>query len=185
MSIWTWIGGGAAALVAVVAALYFAGLGGVVKMVGAVTGALGDAAQWLRDWLRRPGNKTRGVCLALAVVSMCLGLQSWQRGTVIIQQRADYTALKERTDREREALVSEREARDRTILQFVKNAEEQMRLLELAKKQSAQYLAEAEAAKLRAAESEAKYQQAFNDKPPECTAALAVMARACPTLQGY
>src|SRR5687768_10256663 len=100
MSMFAWIGGGAAALAAVVVILYFSGFGGVVRVVGAITGALGDGAQWLRAWLRKPGNKTRGVCLVLAVVAMSLGLQSWQRGTVIIQQRADYTALKVKTDAE-------------------------------------------------------------------------------------
>lgn len=185
MSIWTWIGGGAAAMALVVAALYFTGLSGVVSVVRAFFGALGDGAQWLRRWLKQPGNKTRGLCLVFAVISMGAGLQSWQRGTVIVQQRADYTALKSKTDAEREALAEQMQARDKTIAQFVRKAQEQMRLLDIAKAQSAQALAEAEAAKKRARESEAKYQEAFDNKPPECAAALQVMAKACPSLQGY
>lgn len=185
MSTFAWIGGGAAAVAAVVGALYLAGFGGVVRVVGAITGALGDAAQWLRSWLRKPGNKTRGICLILAVTAMSLGLQSWQRGTVIIQQRADYTALKAKTDADLKTAAQQVEARDRTIAQFIKAAEEQMKLLELAKQQNRQALVEAEAARKRAAESEAKYQEAFNNKPPECTAALQLMAKACPSLEKY
>lgn len=185
MSIWTWIIGGTAGLAAVVAVLYFAGLGGVVRVVGAITGALGDWAQWLRDWLRRPGNKTRGICLVLAVAAMSFGLQSWQRGTVIIQQRADYTALKTKADADMAALADSIKLRDERIAEFKALADRQMELLEVARGENAEAIARARAAQQRAAESEAKYQEAFNNRTPECSTALEVMARACPALKEY
>lgn len=185
MNIWTWIIGGTAGLAAIVAVLYFAGFGGVVRVLGAITGALGDGAQWLRQWLRKPGNKTRGICLVLAVAAMSFGLQSWQRGTVIVQQRADYTALKSKTDAQLEEFAKSITARDERIAEFSALAARQIKLLEEAKLESAGAIARARAAQQRAAESEAKYQEAFNSRTPECATALEVMARACPTLSDY
>lgn len=185
MSIWTWIVGGTAALAAVVAVLYFAGFGGVVRVVAAITGALGDGAQWLRQWLRKPGNKTRGICLVLAVAAMSLGLQSWQRGTVIVQQRADYTALKTKTDADLSAMAKSIRERDDRIAEFKALAARQMKLLEDARNENADAIARAREAQQRAAQSEAKYQEAFNSRTPECATALEVMARACPALKDY
>ena len=185
MNTWLWIGGGVAALAGVVALLYFAGLGAVVKIIGAILGGIADAAQWLRAWLRKPGNKTRGVCLVLAFMAVSLGMQSWQRGTVIVQQRADYTALEERVALERAALQTELEARAETISQFVALAARQKALLAQARLQSAVALEEARKAREQAMESETKYQDAFMKRPPECKAALEVMAAACPSLSGY
>lgn len=185
MNVFAWIGGGAAALVAVVAALYFAGFGGVVRAVGAVTGAIGDGAQWLRAWLRKPGNKTRGVCLVLAVVAMSLGMQSWQRGTVIIQQRADYTALKAKSKADLKTAADQVAARDRTIQKFTDLAAKQKLLLEQAARENQAAVEQMRRAQAEAAKSEAKYQAAFDARPPECEAALQVMAKACPTLKDY
>jgi predicted HicB family RNase H-like nuclease len=180
-----WIGGGLAGTAAIVAVLYFLGFGGVVRVVRAILDFLGDLAQSLRDWLRRPGNKLRGLCAVFGFMFLAAGLQSWQRGTVIVQQRADYTALKDRTDSEREALQADIGARDKTIKQFTDLAERQKLLLEQAARENAAAVAAAEAQRRRAAESEAKYQEAFNARPPECESALQVMAKACPTLKDY
>lgn len=173
------------AVLVATAAAYFAGLGGVVRVVRAVFDFLGDVAQALRAWLAKPGNKMRGLCAVFAFGFLAAGLQSWQRGTVIVQQRADYTALKEKTDAERADLQGRISERDRRIAQFIEYAEAQKRLLAQLQEQSAAAAAEAEKQRERAALSEAKYQEAFNARPPECEAALQVMAKACPTLKDY
>lgn len=180
-----WAGGAAAAVAAVVAAMYLMGLGGVVRVVRAAAGWLGDTAEALRQWLREPGNKTRGACVAFALLLLVAGLQSWQRGTVIIQQRADYVALQQKTDAERLNLSAQIGAREATIRKFTDLAEQQKQLLAEAKRQNALALEAAKAAQRRAAESESKYQAAFTQRPPECKAALEVMAQACPTLKDY
>lgn len=185
MNTWIWLGGGAAAVSAIVAILYFAGLGGIVRVFGAVFGFLGDTAQWLRQWLRRPGNKIRAVCLVLAIVAACAALQSWQRGTVIIQQRADFTALKERTDAERVLLLERIADREATIAEFVLLADRQKVLLDRARQENAEVAAEAARQRERAAKSEREFQDVFMKRPPECKAALDVMAAACPSLENY
>lgn len=185
MDVVKWVAGGAAGLLLIVGALYLAGFGGVVKVVQAVLGFFGDSAQSMRKWLQVPGNKIRGLCAVFAVCFLAAGLQSWQRGTVIIQQRQDYTNAQAEWGLKFRALQADIEARDATIKRFTDLAKQQMELLDQAGRENQQALESAEAARRRAAESEAKYQEAFNQKPPECAAALQVMAKACPTLQGY
>lgn len=180
-----WIGGGLAGVSLVVAALYLLGLGGVVRVVKAVGDALGDLAQSLRAWLRKPGNKVRGLCAVFGFLFLAAGLQSWQRGTVIIQQRADYVALQQQSARDKATLAEQVAAREATIKRFVALAEQQKVLLAQAAKENELAVAAARAAAARAAQSEKKYQDAFLQRPPECKAALEVMAAACPTLQGY
>jgi len=180
-----WISGGLAGAAAIVAVLYFLGLGGVVRVVRAAGNFLGDAAESLRDWLRKPGNKVRGLCAVFGFLFLAAGLQSWQRGTVIIQQRADYTALQEKTTQEKRTLAEQIADREATIRRFTDLAERQKQLLAQAAQENEVALAAAKAAAVRAAESEQKYQDAFQQRPTECKAALEVMAAACPTLKDY
>lgn len=180
-----WLGGGTIITILVVSALYFLGLGGVVKVVRAFFGFLGDTAENVRAWLRKPGNKTRGISAVFAFLFLAAGLQSWKRGTVIEQQRRDYVHLKESSAREAQRLKDAIASRDQTINQFTELARQQKLLLELAAKQNAVAVAEALRAQKIAAESEKKYQAEFDQRPPECKAALEVMAKACPTLKDY
>ena len=180
-----WIGGSAGALALLVGVLHFSGMGGAVRVIRAAFDFLGDLAQGLRDWLRRPGNKLRGLCAVFGFLFLAAGLQSWQRGTVIVQQRADYTALKEKTDQEKRTLAQQVADREATIGRFTELARQQKLLLEQAARDNVTAMAAAKAAQALAAESEQKYQDAFMQRPPECKAALEVMAAACPTLKDY
>ncbi len=180
-----WVGGGTAVVAALGAALYFFGLGGVAKVARSVFGALGDFADTVRSWLREPGNKTRGLCAVLALLFLGAGMQSWQRGTVIVQQRQDFTDLKTRTDAQAATYRKQIAARDRTIKQFMDLAERQKALLARAKLENAEALAAARKAQARAAASQKQFQDVFLKRPPECRAALEVMAAACPTLTDY
>lgn len=180
-----WAAGAGAGILAVVGIAYLTGFSGIVRVVRAVLESIGDLAQSLRDWLRKPGNKVRGLCAVFAFGFLAAGMQSWQRGTVIVQQRADYTRLKEATDHEKRTLAQKIADREATIAHFTALAREQMQLLEQAKRDNAAAVEEARAAQALAAESEKKFQDAFLKRPPECKAALEVMAAACPTLEGY
>lgn len=173
------------ALVLGVGVLYLLGFGGVVRVVRAATGFLGDVAESLRRWLRTPGNKMRGLCAVFGFLFLAAGLQSWQRGTVIIQQRADYVALQERTAQEKRTLAQQVADREATIRRFTDLAERQKELLAQAALENEAALAAAKLAAARAAESEQKFQDAFQQRPTECKAALEVMAAACPTLKDY
>ena len=189
MNGWLW---GLLGLLGVGAAAYFVGLAQLAKIVRTVLGALADWSVTAREWLRTPGNRMRLTCAALALLFLAAGLQSWQRGTVIVQQRADYVRLQEVTDWEKARLASEAEVllghvaeRDVVIARFIELADQQMALLRVAEAQAAAALAEAAAAKLAAEDAERRFQDAFEGRSPECEAALQVMAAACPTLQGY
>lgn len=184
MNLSVWVGGAIAA-VAATGAMYFMGLGGVVRVVRAIFDAIGDLAMAVRDWLRKPGNKIRGMCAVFALAFLAAGLQSWRRGTVIVQQRQDYVSLKDKTDRERQALLGQVTERERTIERFVQLARQQKELLDKARSESQAALDAARRAQELAAQSERKYQDAFMQRPPECKAALEVMAQACPTLKDY
>lgn len=180
-----WIGGGTAALVLVLGLGYLLGLGGVVTVVKAVLGAMGDAAATFRRWLRIPGNKTRAFCGALALTCLVAGLQSWQRGTVIIQQRADYLALKDRTDLERAGFVRQLAEKQAVIDGFSRIAEQQRHNLDLLAIQNRQVLDEAERARSDAREQAAAFKDAYANRPADCTQALQALELACPTLRDY
>lgn len=188
MSAWMWGGVG----LAVAAGAWFIGLGSVASVLRSIMGALADWVRYARRWLSIPGNKMRMVFIGLALGFLAAGLQSWQRGTVIIQQRADYTRLQEQSAWEKEAMTGTITdlhgavaARDRVIERFIELAEQQKDLLKVAADQAAAALSDAEHAKQAAAAAERRFQDEFDGRPPECEAALQVMARACPTLKGY
>lgn len=146
-----------------------------------VTEAIAGALKWLR----KPGSKLRLLCGLLACGFLGAGLQSWQRGTIIVQQKAEYVALETSTAKERQELKDALSSRDEKLEEIRVLADRQKALLAQLAAENAQVKAQAAADKARAAESEAKYQQAFQNRPPECAAALQVMAKACPTLEGY
>ena len=177
---------------AMIVLAWFVGLGSIAAMFRSILGALADWMKVSRTWLSVPGNKTRLLFVALAVGFLSAGLQSWQRGSVIIQQRADYGRLQERADWEKGIMTEQSDelhgavaARDSVIQRFIDLAERQKELLRIASDQAAAAMTEAEAAKAAAADTERRYQEQFDNRPPECEAALQVMARACPTLKGY
>ena len=185
MNGWGWLGAAGAGVLAIGALLWFTGVGRLAAIWRALLDIVSDAAAGMRDWLRVKGNPTRLLCGVFALAFMSAGLQSWQRGTTIVQQRAEYVALQERTRDERARFDSRIEARDTTIRQFVALAEHQRRLLAIAEQQATAAVADADRAKREAAEAAKRYEQRFDERPPECEAALQVMAQACPTLSDY
>src|SRR5690606_13057708 len=99
----------------------------------------------------------------------------------IVQQRADYVRLQQDRAADRTAYERDLGERDKAIGHFVRLAEEQLRLLEIAQQQAADALADAAKARAQALASEARWQEQYEQRPPECQAALQVMAKACPT----
>lgn len=161
------------------------GLGSLAQI--ARTG-LGVVADWLgrvRGWLRTPGNPLRATCAVLALACVAVGLQSWQRGSIIQHERAKYALEKERAKFRIESLSSSVSERDQAIARFTRLAETNRRLLEIASRQAEVALQDAERARVAAADSEQRFQDAFDRRPPECEAALQEMARACPALSDY
>lgn len=182
---WWAIGLSLAGVGGVALLLYVFGLGGIVKLAGALVRLVVDGATQFVQWLRKPGSKIRALAAILAFISISAGLQSWKRGQVIVTQRADYAALESRSAQAQEALRGNIAQKDQAIAVFTRLAETQMRLLEQAKRDNAEAVARAVAAEAEAAKSNQKYQQAFDQRPPECKAALDVMAQACSTLREY
>ena len=189
---WTWIAGGFAAVLAVGGLLYFFGFAAVLKLAGdAVRFVAGSISRFLK-WQRVPGNGTKSIAAVLAFMSLTFGIQSMQRGHVIIEQQGRYTSLEKSkaqeladAERARLGLVEEVSLRDQRIEEFRDLARQQMALLDQQKAENKDLAAEAAIARAAAAKSAAAYQREFQGKPPECAAALQVMAKACPTLQGY
>lgn len=185
MSIMAWAGISLAGIGLVLGVLHFTGLASVVGIFRTVMGVLADWAADVRRWLKVPGNKTRGACLVLGMVSIANGLESWRRGTVIVQQREDYAGLKDVTDSKILALNADVASRDKAIAAFVELAQRQQAMIEAQRQESEKALAEAAQAKAQAAAGEAKYREAFDRRPAECDYALQLMARSCPTLSNY
>ncbi len=179
-----WILGGLA-VVAVGGLAWFLGAGTLAGIFRTLLGVLRDWLEQFRVWLRRPGNKTRLFCGVMALAFLTAGLQSWKRGTVIAEQRAAYALLQERRDFDVERLQEAIRGRDRVIQRFTDLAEQQQRLLEIAARQAAAALEDARAARAAAAESERAYMDAYDDRTPECEAALQQMAQACPAHGDY
>lgn len=182
---WTWIVGGLGAAALVAGLLYFFGFAAVLKLVGDFIRFLADSARRFIKWLRTPGNGTKAVCAVLAFASLTFGIQSMQRGNIIVTQRAAYSQLEKDKATELAGLSEQLSLRDQRIEEFRKLAREQMALLDQQKAENVHLAAEAAAARAAAAQSNAAFQREFNNKPPECTAALQVMAKACPNLADY
>lgn len=177
------VGAGGVVVLGLIA--YMIGLGNVAAIFRAVLGVLADLAASFRSWLRKPGSKMRLLCGTLAMGFLVAGLQSWQRGTVIVQQRSDYVALKERTDWEIATRDQHVQDRDRIIEGFITLAEQQKRLIRELERQAADALAEAAAEKAAAERAAQDFEAAFQNRPAGCESALQAMAAACPTLSGY
>lgn len=177
--------GGAGTLAVVVAVMYFAGFGGVVRVVRAVFDFLGDVAERARNWLREPGNKTRAMAGLFAFGFMAASLQSWHRGVELEQREAAHALVVTDLNGQLGTLRRALGDRDAIIARFRELADEQKRLLDQLAGQNAAAVAAAQAAREKAAETEAKFQAEFSRRPPECRTALEVMAKACPTLRDY
>lgn len=180
-----WIGGGAVALALVVGLGWLLGLGGVAAVVRSILGAIGDASAAVRRWLRIPGNKTRAFCGTLALGCLVAGLQSWQRGTVIVQQRADYLALKDRTDLERIGFTRQLAEKQAVIDAFARIAQQQREALDLLAEQNRQVLEDAARARADADARAEEFREAFAKRPADCDQALQALELACPTLRDY
>lgn len=182
MNGWIWA---AIAALAVGGAGWAIGLGSLAKISRTGLGAVSDWMVKARLWLSTPGNPLRAACALFAIGFIAVGLQSWQRGTIIQHERAKYALEQERSKIRIDALASSVDERDRTIARFVTLAENNRRLLDIAAQQATAALADAERARRVAADSELRFQEAFDDRPPECEAALQAMARSCPALADY
>lgn len=186
---WWLFGGGTIAVIAAVAAAYFLGLAGVLKMVRAFFGLLGDSAHDLREWLKKPGNKLRGLSGLLAIGFVAAGGLAWHRGNIIERERVlstqRYADLQETAAETEARLRDDLEEKDLAIATFTLLAEKQKELIDKAQAASKEAVEQAYKDGVKAAESNAKYQAEFKKKPPECEAALSVMAKACQTLKDY
>lgn len=180
----SWMVGAIIALV-VGGAGWAVGLGNLAKIARTVLGIVSDWFGRAREWMRTPGNPLRAACAVLALACVAVGLQSWQRGSIIQHERAKYALEQERAKFRIEALSSSVRERDQAISRFITLAENNRRLLEIAAAQAEAALSDAERARRRAADSEQKFQEAFDNRPPECEAALRAMAQACPALSDY
>lgn len=185
MNAFHWVLGGAGTLAVVVAVMYFAGFGGVVRVVRAVFDFLGDVAERARNWLREPGNKTRAMAGLFVFGFMAASLQSWHRGVELEQREAAHALVVTDLNGQLGTLRRALGDRDAVIARFRELADEQKRLLDQLAGQNAAAVAAAQAAREKAAETEAKFQAEFSRRPPECRTALEVMAKACPTLRDY
>lgn len=161
------------------------GLGNLAKIVRSGLGIVADGFGRMRAWLSTPGNPLRAACAVLALGCVAVGLQSWQRGSIIQHERARYALAQEQATFRIESLSSSVRERDATISRFITLAENNRRLLEIAAAQAEAALSDAERARRRAADSEQRFQEAFDNRPPECEAALRAMAQACPALSDY
>lgn len=182
---WTWIAGGAGAIVLVVAALYFFGVTAVLKLVGDAVRFVAQSASSGLRWLKKPGSALKAVCAVLAFASLTFGIQSMQRGHVIVTQRGAYTQLELDKAASEAALKLQLTTYEQRIEQFRELARQQSALLDAARLESKAAVIEAALARAAAAKSAAAFQREFNGKPPECAAALEVMAKACPSLVDY
>lgn len=172
--------------------LYVVGLGGVVRLFRALLDLVMDALVRFVRWLKVPGSKTRALCAVLAFGFMAMGLRSWQQGNVIVRQQSDYAELQRAADATARAADATARAlrgdianKNQAIAVFTQLAADQLKLLNQARRENEQAVEAARLAGIEAAKSEAKFQAAFQQRPPECKAALAIMASACPTLKDY
>jgi len=146
-----------------------------------VTGAIADAIAWVG----RPGNKIKLLCGALAffaAVQSMAALRAEEAIKVVIAERnADAATCASDKTRLSADIASRDNALTRAADKLKAEADKAALLAEFNKGLQA-------GVKRRTAEAERNakaFDREFSSKPPACAAALAAMAAACPTLEGY
>lgn len=152
---------------------------------------LGWATGFLQ-WLRRPGSILKSCCAVLAVICFFAALSSYRQGQQVIVVTRQYAqceadrkaaadaALLQRA--ELESNVADKDAALRDVATRLQAEADKMAKLQAS---NAALRAETQLAKAKADSSAKAFQQIYDQRPVECSAALKAMAQACPTLGGY
>ncbi|MGO1069325.1 hypothetical protein [Lysobacter sp. CA199] len=146
-----------------------------------VTGAIADAI----EWVGRPGNKLKLVCavfaFAAAVQSMAAYRAEQETRVVIAERNADKaTCAADKAD-----LSAAIAGRDSALTLAAEKLKAEADKAALLAQLNVGLQAEVERRAKEAERSAAAFEREYKRKPPECSAALAAMAAACPTLEGY
>jgi hypothetical protein len=137
------------------------------------------------DWLREPGNGLKAVCGMLAFACATASLVAFEREQRVLALRQELAEQVEECDlsiAELQAAVAERDRQLDTVARALEAEAERLRQ---AKAENAAALA-ALGDRLAQAEQRARlWQQRYDGRPAGCTAAIAALDAACPTLKGY
>lgn len=146
-----------------------------------VTAAIAEAI----EWIGRPGNKVKLLCgvfaFAAAVQSMAAYRAEQQIRVAIADRKADNAACVADKADLKTAIVGRDSALSLAAEKLKSEADKAALLAQL----NVGLKAEVDRRKAEAERSAMAFAKEFNQKPPACTAALAAMAAACPTLEGY
>lgn len=168
----------------ILAALWAFVQAAVDLVLGWVTGLL--------VWLRKPGSVLKSCCAVLAVVCAIAALSSYrqaQRVIVVTRQyaqcEADKKAVLDAALLKRAELESNVADKDAALREIARRLQAEADNLAKLQARNLALRAETEAATAAAARSAQAFQQQYDQRPVECSAALRAMAQACPTLGGY
>jgi septal ring factor EnvC (AmiA/AmiB activator) len=152
---------------------------------------LGWASDFL-TWLRKPGSVLKVVCAALAVAFALAAMSSYRQGqrVVVVTKQVDQCLAEKVAAAEAAQLkaaewaanVADKDAALATIADKLKAEAENLKRLQ---ERNEALRAQTEATKAKADASAKAFKQQYDQRPPECSAALQAMAAACPTLGGY
>ena len=167
-------------------------MSGVLAFLNAAVGLVFGWAADLLGWLRRPGNWLKACCAVLAVLLAVACLASYRQGqqiVVVTQQVAEcQDAAKIAAEKAtlNAAILQQNYEAARSSLSTIKDTldaeAEKMRALQA---RNVQLAAQTASEKAKADAGAKSYRQQYDQRPPECVAALDAMAAACPALRGY
>ncbi|RZZ81945.1 hypothetical protein EAT51_07935 [Pseudoxanthomonas winnipegensis] len=167
-------------------------MSGVLAFLNAAVGLVFGWAADLLGWLRRPGNWLKACCAVLAVLLAVACLASYRQGQQIVvvtrqvtQCRADAKAAADKATMDAATLQQNYDALRSAMGTIKDNLDAEAEKMRALQARNAQLAAQTASEKAKADAGAKSYRQQYDQRPPECIAALDAMAAACPALRGY
>lgn len=160
-------------------------IGATLRIAKAVWTTVTDAIADAIEWIGRPGNKVKLLCgifaFAAAVQSMAAYRAEQQTRVVVAERATDQaTCLADKA-----GLSAAIAGRDSALMLAAEKLKAEADKAALLAQLNVGLQADIDRRAKEAERSGAAFNREYNRKPPECAAALAAMAAACPTLEGY
>lgn len=151
---------------------------GIWRWIGRMFAAIGR-------WLRASHNWWRIGCFTLAGLCALASFVALDRQKTIVLVRTQATAAAQQCEADKAVMLLRSGQSERALDEITETLVQKARELAAIRRQNI-VLAEAnKVAKDRAGETFEQFMRRYKDKPQECSAALAVLAKACDGMGGY
>lgn len=151
---------------------------GLWKWAGNVLTAIGD-------WLRDDHDWWRIGCLLAALSCLLIGFVAHDRQRTIVLVRTQCSAAQQQCSIDKKTLAEQASLQARALERVEQLAKEREAELARLRRINVSLAAENTALKAAAVTARDEYLERYKQRPRTCSDAIAAMAAACPTLEGY